>query len=48
MAASVHHVISKEVEITSLDTSEFLDTRLCMKTHSDKVVELQCFCANII
>ena len=48
MAASVHHVVSKEVEIISLDTIEFLDTCLRMKTHSDKVVGLQYFCADII
>ena len=40
MAASVHHVVSKEVEITSLDTIESLDTRICIKTLIDKVVEL--------
>ena len=30
LAASVHHVISKVVEITSLDATEFLDTRVCI------------------
>ena len=40
MAASVHHVISKEVEITSIDIIKFLDTNVCIKTHIDKVVEL--------
>ena len=47
MAASVHHVLSKEVEITSVDIIKFLDTNVCIKTHIDKVVELY-FCANII
>ena len=40
MAASVHHVVSKELEITSLDTIESLDTRISIKTLIDKVVEL--------
>ena len=39
MAASSYHVISKEVKITSLDTTEFLDT-LVFINNIDKVVEL--------
>ena len=38
MTLSVHHFISKEVEITSSDTIGFLDTRVCIKAHIDKVV----------
>ena len=30
MAASAYHVISKEVEITSLETTDFLDTHVCI------------------
>ena len=30
MTASTDHVISKEVKITYLDTTEFLDTHVCI------------------
>ena len=30
MAASAYHVMSKEIENTSLDTVKFLDTHVCI------------------
>ena len=40
MAASAQHVISKEVEIVSLDRIAFLDTMYVSTTQIDIVVEL--------
>ena len=45
MAVSAYHVISKEIENPSLDSNEFLDTRVCINNHIDKVVS---FCSNNI
>ena len=40
MAVSAYHVISKEVENSSLDSNEFLDTHVCINNHIEKVVKL--------
>ena len=52
MAASVYHVISKEVEITSLDTIQFLDMHVwCINNpywQSSGIIIFFCICYIVI